>query len=448
MTDLTLLNKWWKGKECLEQDKHLVDFKEKRYQWQPRLLKEIVLAPDNIFTLLGPRQVGKTTLIKLLIKSLLAKVDEKAVFFWNCDELVDFRELSLILKEYLSLAESYQLKEKFIFLDEISRVKNWQRAIKFLADAGALKECCVFLTGSHTLDLKYGMDRLPGRTGKLGKTLILLPLSFSEFVNLVAPEIFCKISPVRDFTVAEVNKSIAATKLFESELKVLFENYLITGGFPLVINEFLTNKKIPDYVLEVYHKWIVGDVVKWGKQEKILIQLLKSLIVKQSSALSWDSLSKEAEIKSHKTVSSYIEVLENMFAVKVLHFLELDKKILNYAKNKKLYFSDPFIYHVFGQKIYFKEFEITPALIEAVVVSHLSRFGETSYWKNKREVDVLLKVKEELFPCEVKYQHRISPQDYAGLHHFQKGILVTRDYLNLGEKYSAVPVHLFLASLP
>ncbi|MEK6857429.1 MAG: ATP-binding protein, partial [Nanoarchaeota archaeon] len=258
MVDLNLLNKWWKGKEYIEQDKHILDFKEKKYQWIPEILKELDLKPDNIFNLLGPRQVGKTTLIKLFIKELLKKVDEKSIFFWNCDELVDFRELSLLLKEYLAFAKSYGIKSKFIFLDEISRVRDWQRAIKFLADAGELKDCCIFLTGSHTLDLKYGIDRLPGRTGRFGKEIILLPLRFSEFVSLAAPEISSKLKKIKNFSSAEIHKSIASAKLYDSELKMMFEKYLITGGFPLAINEFLTNKKIPDFVIEIYYKWVVG----------------------------------------------------------------------------------------------------------------------------------------------------------------------------------------------
>ncbi|MEK6857265.1 MAG: ATP-binding protein, partial [Nanoarchaeota archaeon] len=62
-----------------------------------------------------------------------------------------------------------------------------------------------------------------------------------------------------------------------------------------------------------------------------------------------------------------------------------------------------------------------------------------------REVDVLLRINEDIFPFEVKYQNKISRQDYSGLHHFQKGILITKNFLDIGEKYAAIPVHLFLS---
>src|SRR3989344_2885666 len=454
MVDLSILNPWWKGKEYIKEDKHIKDFEEKEYKWRPELLNQLKLLPNNIYGLRGPRQVGKTTLIKLIIKKLLEKkADEKSIFFWNCDELIDFRELSSVMKEYLEFAKINQVQEKHIFLDEVSRIKDWQRTIKSLSDSGELKDCCLMITGSNTLDIKYGLERLPGRTGKSGKDFFLLPLNFFEYISFIKPEIASKIKKVKSISVKEINKKIERVRIFDFELKVLFNQYLITGGFPLVINEFFSNKKIPDYAYEIYAKWIIGDIVKWGKQEKILMQLIKAIISKQSSAISWDSLAKESEIKSHKTVSAYVEDLENMFALIVLYFLEPNKKIPDYNKNKKAYFSDPFIYHVFNKKINFKEDEILPSLVESIIISNLARLpGENIpyqiyYWKNKKEVDALIKIKEDIFPFEVKYQEKISKQDYDGLYHFNKGILITKKDLIKGEKYSAIPAHLLLAML-
>ncbi|MBI2449228.1 ATP-binding protein [Candidatus Pacearchaeota archaeon] len=447
------LNPWWKGKEYIEDDKHIKEFVEKKYKWKSPLLQRLKLNPNNIFSLRGPRQIGKTTFIKLLIKNLLSKekIDEKSIFFLNCDELIDFRELASILREYLAFSKEYDLKNKYLFLDEISRVKNWQKSIKALKDSGELNNCFLMLTGSHTLDIKYGIERLPGRTGKEGKDILILPLTFSEYVELIKPEIAIKIKKIEKLIIKDINNKINNARIFDSDLKILFKHYLITGGFPLVINEYFANKKIPEYVYELYFRWVVGDIVKWGKQEKILIQLMSSIINKQSTPVSWDSLAKDAEIKSHKTVSVYVEDLENMFVLLTLYYLELNKKIPDYNKNKKIYFFDPFIYHVFNKKINFKEYEINPDIVEAVVISNLARLTYTGlfpsiyYWKNKKEVDAIVKVKNEIFPFEVKYQNKISKQDYKGLYYFNKGILVTKDTLIKGEKYSAIPAHLLLA---
>jgi len=115
------------------------------------------------------------------------------------------------------------------------------------------------------------------------------------------------------------------------------------------------------------------------------------------------------------------------------------------------YLFEPFIYHVFNKKINFEEREINPGLIEAVAISNLSRLSyegissHVYYWKNKKEVDLLLMPKNQIFPFEIKYQTRIQKEDYRGLYYFNKGILITKDLLDIGEKYSAIPIHLILA---
>jgi len=96
---------------------------------------------------------------------------------------------------------------------------------------------------------------------------------------------------------------------------------------------------IPGYIYELYTRWVVGDITKWGKQEKILKQMIRASILKQGTAIRWDSLAENARIKSHRTVSSYAEDLENMFVFFVLYYIDLNKKTPDYNKNKKYTFS-------------------------------------------------------------------------------------------------------------
>ncbi len=447
--ELTVLNPWWKGKEYIREDKHIKELESMAYKWKPKISKEINLLPGNIFSLRGPRQIGKTTLIKSLIAGLLTSdTDEKSIFYWSCDNLVDYRELTELIREYIEFSNTFNIKERYIFLDEISDIRNWQKAIKFLVDSGELNNSCIFLTGSHTLDVKYGFERLPGRTGKHGKDYLLLPLTFREFIDMVKPDITKKIGRINTLSKKDINKELKTTTPFQKDLKILFNKYLITGGFPLTINEFLTSGKIPDYVYDLYSSRIIGDIVKWRKQEKILKQVMRAAIQRQGTPISWDSLAKEAEIKSHKTISSYVEDLENMFVLSILYFIDLNKKIPVHGKNKKIYFSDPFIYHVFNKLTYFKT-EVTPSLIEATCVTHLERFLQTDsvfYWKNKREVDVVLKT-NGLLAVEIKYQQRISREDWMPLFHFKKGILLTKGHIEDKGEYLAIPIHLFLSMI-
>ncbi len=458
ISDYMPQNVWWRKKESIEDDKHISELKSKKYKWHPEILDEINLVPKNIYTLRGPRQIGKTTLCKLIIKSLLKKIDDpKAIFYASCDLLVDFKELVDLIKKYLEFSLSQNIKENYIFIDEVSSIKNWQKAIKFLVDSNELKNTALFLTGSHTLDIKHSIERLPGRVGRHGKNILLLPLSFREFIELINPKLSKKIKKIQKIDQNEIknNSPIA----FENELKILFNQYLITGGFPLSINEFFTHKKISDYIFEIYRQWIFGDIVKWGKQEKISKQIIRAAIKRQGSLISWDSFAKEAEIKSHKTVSAYIEDLENMFVFFILYYLDLSKKIVDYNKNKKVYFFDPFIYHIFNKIFYLKNYDITPSLVESVVVSNISKFLHQKninvqdinenifYWKNKKEVDIIVKYKDDIIPIEVKYQNKLSKDDYKSLYEFSKGIIATKNTYEQQKNYLAVPIHVFLAML-
>ena len=457
--DYAIQNVWWKGKTHINEDKHISSYLNKKYRWYSPILDEIRLDPGNIFTVRGPRQIGKTTLIKLIIKSLIEDAaNEKAVFYATCDVIIDHIELLELVRSYLEFADSNNIHEKFIFLDEISGIENWQKAIKLLVDSGELDETCLVLTGSHTLDIKYGFERLPGRTGKYGKDYLLLPLTFSEFVSLVRPDITASIKPARALSIRDINEAVNRAVPFDRELKVLFNQYLTAGGFPLAINEFYEENKntIPDYIYELYTRWVVGDITKWGRQEKILKQMVRTAIRKQATAISWDSFAKDAEIKSHKTVSVYAEDLENMFVFFVLYYVDLNKKTPDYNKNKKIYFFDPFIFHMFNRMLYFRDVEVTPALIEAVAVVHFARFAQKSfpyaklndvafYWKNKKETDIVLLTEDELFAVEVKYQEKITKGDFASLYHFKEGVIASKSSIKLDEPYSVVPMHLLLA---
>ena len=459
ITDYAIRNVWWQGKARINEDRHIKSYLEKKHRWRSRILDEIKLTPGNIFTIRGPRQIGKTTLVKLIIKSLIEEgANEKAIVYATCDVIIDHIELLELVRSYLEFADSNNVREKFIFLDEISGIENWQKAIKLLVDSGELDCTCLVLTGSHTLDIKYGFERLPGRTGRHGKDYLLLPLTFSEFVLLMRPDIAASIKPAASLSIAAINEAANSAVPFDRELKVLFNQYLAVGGFPLAINEFYEENAMPDYIYELYTRWVIGDITRWGRQEKILKQMVRTAIRKEGTAISWDSFAKDAEIKSHKTVSVYAEDLENMFVFFVLYQIDLHKKTPNYSKNKKIYFFDPFVFAMFNRMLYFKDAEITPALIEAVAVVHFARFAQRRlpyaklndvafYWKNKKEADIVLLTDDEPFAVEVKYPEKITKGDFASLYHFKEGVIASKSSIELGEPYTVVPVHILLAAI-
>ena len=63
--ELKRMNPWWKVKEAIESDFHIRQVKESSIDWYPRIISEF---STGVYSIRGPRQIGKTTWIKQTIK--------------------------------------------------------------------------------------------------------------------------------------------------------------------------------------------------------------------------------------------------------------------------------------------------------------------------------------------------------------------------------------------
>jgi predicted AAA+ superfamily ATPase len=78
-----------------------------KIKWIPLCIDEISLKPFSLNFVFGPRQVGKTTLLKLLIKKLLEQgIEKERIFYFRCDKLADYKELDEVLKTYFEFRKS------------------------------------------------------------------------------------------------------------------------------------------------------------------------------------------------------------------------------------------------------------------------------------------------------------------------------------------------------
>lgn len=194
-------NPWWKSKEWHEQDYLLKEFYHSKLKCKPRLydhLRENITARGEygIITIRGPRRVGKTTIIKLLIKYLIdgEGVDPQAIFYIPLD-LESFR--SIALSEAMVMIARWDNTDKYVFLDEASMYDRWAQALKNLYDAGLIEDgrMRIVALGSHSMDMAEAASKIRGRQGKLaqrfntGGNLIYVPLRFSEVVEALRPEI-------------------------------------------------------------------------------------------------------------------------------------------------------------------------------------------------------------------------------------------------------------------
>ena len=489
-------NSWWKDKGLIESDPLIEAWKRSSFKWRPRIVETFRWDLNVVYSLRGPRQVGKTTLLRLKIRELLRNgIDGRRIFYWTCDQVESSEKLGSIINEYLEWARRFSEDRLFLFLDEISAVKDWQRGIKHLYDTSKLKNCLVVLTGSHSIDLVKATESLAGRRGEVDRLRdslpdkILLGAKFSEFVetrnarilkvlldlNLLSRQ--NRLQILSDLAKGKIPKSIHVLVPYMNDLQGLLEDYLVTGGIPRAIDSYISQGIIPDIVYSDYVNLIIRDITRWGGNEMYLRQIIQRIIETLSTQISWNALKDETEIATHDTARWYVDILKNSFVVSYVYQLNKGKGAPYYRKAKKIVFTDSFIFHAlkwwaFGGRHPFDESveflkgqENKSRLVESTVCDHMIRLlfnlelnpqfdyqTRLFYWesKRKREVDFVAKVEDTFLPIELKYKSAIQRDDVYGIIDFMKGgkshkgIIITKDTLATGRNHVRIPVSLFL----
>ncbi len=302
---------YWENNGWEKEDKHLVGVTKMPFQ---RRWQFVDLRP-GLYSLRGPRQIGKSSWLKHLLKMQCDTVGPKNCFFLSCENLADYKDLAEILSLYKN--------RKVIFLDEVTFVHDWARPVKHLIDRGF--GGTIVVTGSNLHDLRMGVDRMPGRQG-FGQDLLLLPMSFYEF--------------------KEARKNAGWAELSSPEL---LERYFRVGGFPLAVAEAGSDSHKTTQTEKLMEKWILGDIARIGKNENYAREILSQVGQCLCSSMSTQKLAARTQIGSHHTIADYLQVLEDMFILRTLYSIDQDTGALRFKKEKKYYLTDP-IFNKLGWK--------------------------------------------------------------------------------------------------
>ncbi len=382
-------NPWWVD----EPDRGYLAWTQQHVRWVPDILREISLDPFSLHFITGPRQVGKTTALKILIGRLLEQGREpKSILYYSCDELTDHRELGEVLDGYYRSRDAWGVDSSVIVLDEITFVKDWWRSVKTRIDQGLMSKDIVIITGSVSVDLLKQKETFPGRRGN-GKDMVLRPLDFNTYSRVVG-DLELKRGDLDDLDTA-----IAANRMFSDRLRHLFDQYMMSGGFPLAIQDLHEHGKVTTETERAYMDWMRGDWNKAGKSDRYMKEVLSYLARARGTPVSWNGITSETSIDSPHTARSYVEVLEGMYAALVLHNLRPDGRV-EYKKNKKVHLTDPFIMRLVSA--YTGVDHSHDWAMEAVAASHVARRTEAYYWRGKTECDVVALVDGQQIGFEVK----------------------------------------------
>ena len=489
LSELLEYNPWWNDKKAIHEDPQIKAWEESELKWIPG---HMFKSNDYIYSLRGPRQVGKTTLIKLRILQILKRIPQGNVMYYSFELENSPRDIITVINEYFNRPKQTKEKRRFIFLDEVSNIVNWQRAIKKLKDQGKLENCTVVVTGSHSMDVRHATELLPGRRGTTNNEIldkILSPMKFSEYISTVDKQMKREMEQrslistikrsaiIKNLIRGKIDNDLMELSTYQNELNKHFDNYLLTGGIPTVVNEFVKNGFIQNSFYETQLDTITGDLKRANKDISYIAQLIPNIITSIGTEISWNTLKKNSDIGSHHTVEEYVKTLADMFVLSIFYKYNSVSKMPKFDSGKKIYFRDPFFLHGLNGSIHQKESfkqsakslddpKFKSSIVEQIVAEHMTRLAfniterkigfnyqySAFYWKNKnkKEVDFVVRNGDSFIPVEVKYQNQIKKDDLYGIIDFKKianiknGIVLTKDQLRGESEAVLIPTSLFL----
>jgi len=331
----------------------------------------------KIIVLLGARQVGKSTLIKML-----PSCNENRTL-WLDGENAD---VHLLLKD----ANIERLKQltgnhKVVVIDEAQKIDNIGSILKLFADY--LKDIQVIASGSSAFELRNSLNEpLTGRKFEYK----LFPISFSEMTQ---------------------NTS------FLEEFRQLPQR-LIYGYYPEIVTHSNDAERLLRFLSDSY---LYKDIFlfKGIKKPEKMLELLKLLAWQIGSEVNYNELSKTLKL-DNLTVESYVEMLEQAFVIYKLPAYHTNQRV-ELKKSKKIFFNDLGIRNALIND--FRPVEIrndAGDLFENFVINEFRKQNEYKqihanlfFWRNidQREIDLVVQKNNVLQTFEIKW----NPQKTARL---------------------------------
>jgi predicted AAA+ superfamily ATPase len=407
------LNPWWKRE-------FKIDFKRREVYEK---IKKIMTLPQ-IIALKGLRRVGKTTIMMKIVEDAIKNsFPPRNILYYSFDEIKDI-EIRDLIREYERIMETnFKEGKKLLLLDEIQKLEGWEDRLKGIYDV--LKpNTKIIISGSESLFIRRkSRETLAGRIFEFK----VEPLSFREFLYFK-------------------NFKFEPLPLYERELQNLFDKYILTLGFPELI-DIKEKEIIKKYVKEsIVEKVVYRDIPNLFKIKDLsaLESLLNIFMEEPGQIVEVSELSKELKL-SRQTVANYLEYLEQSFFLRKLYNFSKSRRKVE-RKLKKYYPSIVSIDLLFREDNYSRS-----RVFEWLVVNQIKA---EFFWRDplKNEVDCILFEKEPI-PIEIKF----GKIDFKGLITFlrkfklKKGYVVSynkegRERINEKE-IEIIPAFKFLISL-
>jgi predicted AAA+ superfamily ATPase len=347
------------------------------------------LSNELLIGLIGSRQVGKSSLLYLLIEYLQQNGTPPAsIFYFNLDDFhlhQIFQSVSTFL-EFIGKDH----ERKYVIVDEIQRLPEPGLILKQIYDLK--RNIKIIYSGSSQLEIKSKTrEHLVGRT----RIFQINRLCLNEYMDFAAP----------------VTRREA------------MHDIMIYGSYPAVAIQSSKTEKILR-IKDIYQSYVQKDLVEFLALEKTdaYNKLLIRLANQTGDLLNINDLANKLRIKRQE-VESYIAILEQTFICKRIYpfYRNYNKEII---KTPKLYFLD------LGLRNYMINQFNSPDLrndtgrlfenlyLNELIASDFHCLNKINYWRttNQTEIDFIIHKPEGVVEAnEVKWDNATTPKAFKTL---------------------------------
>ncbi|MBN2164788.1 MAG: ATP-binding protein [Marinilabiliaceae bacterium] len=262
-----------------------------------RYLREKIeskLGSGKAIVVIGPRQVGKTTLIESILES-------KDYLLLDGD---DPKTRTILTEPNTEQIRTIIGKYKFVFIDEAQRIEGIGLTMKIITDR--FKDVQLFTSGSSSFDLTNKINEpLTGRKWEYQ----FFPISWEEFENHHG--------------------------YLNSEQQL--ENRLLYGFYPDVLNNVGDEISI---LRNLINSYLYKDILSYSdiRKPEVLEKLVQALALQVGSEVNYSELAQIVNVDKN-TISKYIDILQQGYIIFKLS--SFSRNVRNEIKtNKKIYFYD------------------------------------------------------------------------------------------------------------
>jgi len=366
------------------------------------------LTNERACALIGPRQVGKSYILKEIIRELKGN-------YITLDDPIIRDEIK---KDPLDYLRRFYIQNQYLFIDEPAKVPYIFDAIKILIDEkeGSPSKICIANSGNY-LFLRKVKESLAGRVSILS----LLPFSWNE---LSPTNKYCGLFQLLDSDIT-MPKNIDYIHINRLRNKML-----VWGGYPipnLASNTDSQIRWIRDYLATyvfpiLIEQFQIRNLDAFERFARLIFVQSSNLLNKQKLAISVGV--------SQPTVSNFLYQLKAMMLVITLEIYHRNptKRLV---KQNKIHAIDPLLIHNALNTNFSneraKELQFFGNIYESFIVIELHKIlyntgaiFDAYYWRTQdgAEVDLILEIKGKVLPFEIKSSPKVNRRDASGLMSF------------------------------